>query len=44
MILLSSGSLLILPMVVRPSGVFVVRGPGLEAAVQDPDEAVTELA
>jgi hypothetical protein len=44
MILLSSSSLLILFLVVRPGGVFVVRGAGLEAAVQDADEAVAELA
>jgi hypothetical protein len=41
--LVSSSKLLIL-LVVGPCGVFVVRGAGLEAAVQDPDEAVTELA
>ncbi|MFD9192283.1 hypothetical protein ACFWCA_29135 [Streptomyces phaeochromogenes] len=40
---MSSGNLLIL-LVVRPGGVFVVRGAGLEAAVQDPDEPVAELA
>jgi hypothetical protein len=31
-------------LVVGPGGVFVVGGAGLEAAVQDADEAVAELA
>ena len=30
--------------VVAPSGVFVVDGPGLQAAVKDADEAVAEFA
>jgi hypothetical protein len=30
--------------VVRPGGVFVVEGVGLQAAVQDADEAVRQLA
>jgi hypothetical protein len=40
---LSSSSLLI-PLVVGPGGVFVVFVAGGEAAVQDVDEPVTELA
>ena len=34
----------ILPVVLRPGGCLVVEGPGFEAAVQDADEAVGELA
>ncbi len=40
---MSSGSFVIL-MVVRPGGGLVVGGAGLEAAVQDADEPVGELA
>ena len=42
--LLSSGSLLILLGVVVPGDVLVVEPAGFEAAVQDPDESVAELA
>jgi hypothetical protein len=41
--LASSGDLSILSMV-RPGGGFVIRAGGLEAAVQDADQAVAELA
>jgi hypothetical protein len=41
---LSSGSLLILLGVVGPGDVLVVELAGFEAAVQDPDEPVAELA
>ena len=41
---MSSRSLLILILVVAPGGVLVVAGAVLEAAVQDPDQAVAELA
>jgi hypothetical protein len=34
----------ILPVVLGPGGCLVVEGPGFEAAVQDADEAVGELA
>jgi hypothetical protein len=41
---LSSSSLLILFVVVSPGGVLVVVRAGFEAAVEDADEAVGELA
>ena len=41
---MSSGSLLILLGVVGPGDVLVVELAGLEAAVQDPDQPVAELA
>jgi len=41
---LSSGEVFGVRFVVLPGGVFVVDGAGLQAAVQDADEPVGELA
>jgi hypothetical protein len=41
---ISSGLLVVFVVVVGPGGVLVVEGAGFEAAVQDADESVAELA